>query len=53
MTNRFTRKLSYGKKILLSSAVIVAIAGPAVVGLLYPRQAGPSRRLARPRRRSR
>jgi uncharacterized protein (TIGR03435 family) len=36
MTNRFTRKLSYGKKILLASAVIVAIAGPVVVGLLYP-----------------
>jgi len=35
MTNRFTRKLSYGKKILLASAAILVIAGPVVVGLLH------------------
>jgi len=36
MTNRFTRKLSYGKKILLASAAILVISGPVVVGLLNP-----------------
>jgi uncharacterized protein (TIGR03435 family) len=34
MSNRFTRKLSYGKKLLLASAAILATAGPIVVGLL-------------------
>jgi uncharacterized protein (TIGR03435 family) len=36
MTNRFTRQLSYGKKILLASAAILVISGPVVVGLLNP-----------------
>jgi bla regulator protein BlaR1 len=36
MTNRFTRKLSYGKKLLLASAAIVVIGGPIIVGLLNP-----------------
>jgi uncharacterized protein (TIGR03435 family) len=36
MTNRFTRNLSYGKKILLATAAIVVIAGPIAVGLLNP-----------------
>ena len=36
MTNRFARKLSYGKKLLLASAAILVIAGPIVVGLMNP-----------------
>jgi uncharacterized protein (TIGR03435 family) len=35
MTNRFTRKLSYGKKILLAAAAILVIAGPIAVGLVH------------------
>ena len=34
MTNRLTRELSYGKKILLASAAILVVAGPIVVGLI-------------------
>jgi uncharacterized protein (TIGR03435 family) len=36
MSNPFTRKLSYGKKMLLASAAILAIAGPIAFGLLHP-----------------
>jgi bla regulator protein BlaR1 len=36
MTNRFTCKLSHGKKMLLASAAILVIAAPIVVGLLNP-----------------
>src|ERR1022692_4265002 len=35
MTNRFTRKLSYGKKTLLAAAAILVIAGPIAVGLVH------------------
>jgi len=31
MTNRFARELSYGKKILLTSAAVLAIVGPVAV----------------------
>ena len=36
MTNRFARELSYGKRVLLASAVILVTSGPVVVGLLNP-----------------
>jgi uncharacterized protein (TIGR03435 family) len=36
MSNPFTRKLSYGKRMLLASAAFLVIAGPITVGLLYP-----------------
>ena len=38
MTNRFTRKLSFGKRILLATAAVLVIAGPIVVGLLNPQR---------------
>ena len=38
MTNRFTRELSFGKKILLVTAAILVIAGPIIVGLMNPPQ---------------
>jgi uncharacterized protein (TIGR03435 family) len=34
MTNRFTRELISGKRVLLTTAAIVVIAGPIVVGLM-------------------
>ncbi len=34
MTNRLTRKLSHGKKVLLAAAAVVAIAVPIAVGLI-------------------
>jgi uncharacterized protein (TIGR03435 family) len=34
MKNRFARELSFGKRVLLASVVIVAIAGPMAVGLM-------------------
>lgn len=36
VTNRFTRKLSYGKRILLTTVAIVVIAGPIAVSLMNP-----------------
>jgi uncharacterized protein (TIGR03435 family) len=36
MTNRFTRKLNFGKKMLLTAAAVVAVAVPIVVGLMNP-----------------
>ena len=36
MTNRFARKLSYGKKLLLASVAFLVIAGPIVMGLMNP-----------------
>ena len=36
MANRFTRGLSYGKKVILAVAATLAIAGPVVVGLMNP-----------------
>lgn len=36
MTNRFTRKLSFGKKMLLVSAAILVTAGPIVLGAVNP-----------------
>jgi bla regulator protein BlaR1 len=36
MTNRFTCKLSFGKKLLLTAVATLVIAGPIVVGLLNP-----------------
>src|ERR1017187_4870013 len=36
MTNRFPRKLSYGKKLLLASVAFLVIAGPIVMGLMNP-----------------
>ncbi len=36
MTNRFTRKLSFGKQTLLASAAVLAIAGPVAIGLMNP-----------------
>jgi uncharacterized protein (TIGR03435 family) len=36
MANQFARNLSYGKKILLASAAMLAVAGPAVIGLTNP-----------------
>ena len=36
MTNRFARKLSFGKKLLLASVAILVMAGPIVFGLLNP-----------------
>src|ERR1035441_5549283 len=38
MTNRFARKLSYGKKLLLASVAFLVIAGPIVIGLMNPPQ---------------
>ena len=36
MTNRFTRKLSYGKKTLLAVVAMLAVAVPIVIGLTNP-----------------
>jgi len=36
MTNRFTRRLTYGKRMLLASAAVLVIAAPIVAGLLNP-----------------
>ena len=36
MTNRFTRNLSFGKKVLLAAVAIVAMAAPIVIGLMSP-----------------
>jgi uncharacterized protein (TIGR03435 family) len=36
MTNRFTRELSFGKKMLLAAAALVALTGPIVIGLTNP-----------------
>jgi uncharacterized protein (TIGR03435 family) len=36
MTNRFTRELSYGKKMLLTVVAMAAVAGPVVIGLINP-----------------
>jgi uncharacterized protein (TIGR03435 family) len=33
MTNRFTRELTFGKKLLLAAVAVVAVAGPVAVGL--------------------
>jgi uncharacterized protein (TIGR03435 family) len=35
MTNRFTRELSFAKRLLLASAAVLAIAGPVTVGILH------------------
>jgi uncharacterized protein (TIGR03435 family) len=34
MMNRFTRKLSYGKEVLLTAAAVVTVGGPIVIGLM-------------------
>jgi uncharacterized protein (TIGR03435 family) len=36
MTNRFTRKLSCGKKMILALAAVLVISGPVLTGLLNP-----------------
>jgi bla regulator protein BlaR1 len=36
MTNRFTRELSYGKKMLLTVVAMLAVAGPIVISLTNP-----------------
>jgi uncharacterized protein (TIGR03435 family) len=36
MANRFTGKLSYGKKILLAVVAMLAVGAPMVVGVLHP-----------------
>jgi len=33
MTNRFARKLGYGKKLLLAVAALIAVAGPVAIGV--------------------
>jgi uncharacterized protein (TIGR03435 family) len=38
MANRFTRKLNFGKKLLLAAAAAVAVAAPTVIGLMNPPQ---------------
>ena len=34
MANRFAREMSFGRRALLASAAVVAIAGPTVIGLI-------------------
>ena len=36
MTNRFTRELTFGRKLLLTVAAVAAVSGPIVIGLLNP-----------------
>ena len=36
MTNRFTRELSYGKKVLLTVVAMAAVAAPIAIGLMNP-----------------
>jgi bla regulator protein BlaR1 len=36
MTDRFTRDLNFGKKMLLAAAALVALTGPVVIGLTNP-----------------
>jgi uncharacterized protein (TIGR03435 family) len=36
MTNRFTRELNFGKKALLATVAVMAVAGPIMIGLMNP-----------------
>ena len=42
MTNRFTRNLSFGKKLLLTAAAAVVVVGPAAVGVATSQTAKPA-----------
>jgi uncharacterized protein (TIGR03435 family) len=48
VTNRFTRKLSYGKKILLAAAALAAIGVPVGIGVMTPQPSHAQSQVAAP-----